>query len=99
MLTGGGGHTTTSGFPGPGEHIPARSPSVHPRYHPHLGGHSLDSWSHGLRIHSTDEAQTCKGDTRSTPLSFADLEAQGLPVNGQWKTGTSGMVQWLGDQF
>lgn len=58
-----------------------------------IKGHSLDSWSHGLCIHSTDEAQTCKGDTRSTWLSLAELEAQGLPENGQWKTGTSGKAQ------
>lgn len=83
--------------PGPGEHI------IHSSLlflsTPSSWGHSLDSWSHGLHVHSTDEAQTYKGDTRSTRLSLAELEAQRLPVNGQWKTGTSGKAQWLGDQL
>lgn len=72
-----------------------------PKVPPSSCRHSLDSWSYGLRVHSRDEAQTCKGDTRSPWLSLTELGVQRAArapqsLGPQWKTGTSGKVVWPG---
>lgn len=60
--------TTTSGFPGPGEHIiPAHSPSVHPRCHPHLGDAHLTLGPMG----STSTAQMRHKPAKETQVNLA----------------------------